>query len=116
MPHPVVHWEIATSNAKKAQEFYARLFDWKIDTNNPMNYGMVDTGGGGINGGIYQPPEGCPPYMTMYIMVDDLQKYLDKAVSLGAKECMPTTPIPGVGSFAMFSDLDGNMVGLFKGN
>jgi len=116
MAHPVVHWEIASSNGKKSQDFFAKLFDWKIDTNNPMNYGMADTGGGGINGGIFEVPKGQAPYLTLYVLVDDLQSYLDKAVSLGGKMCVPPTPIPGIGSFAMFSDPDGIVVGLFKNN
>ncbi len=42
MAHPVVHWEITAKDAGKMQEFYGKLFDWKIDANNPMNYGMVE--------------------------------------------------------------------------
>ncbi|MEW6050149.1 MAG: VOC family protein [Candidatus Zixiibacteriota bacterium] len=52
--------------------------------------------------------------MTIYVMVDDLQAYLDKAVKLGGSVVVPPTPIPGVGAFAMFKDLDGNCLGLFR--
>ena len=52
MGSPVVHFEIVHKDAAKLQPFYSELFDWKIDANNPMNYGIVDTGGKGINGGI----------------------------------------------------------------
>jgi hypothetical protein len=115
MPHPVVHWEIGAANAKRSQEFFAKLFDWKIDANNPLNYGMVDTGGGGINGGICDAPKGVP-YFVMYIQVDDLQQYLDKAASLGGQAVVPPTIIPCVGVYAFFKDPDGNIIGLFKSN
>ena len=50
MPNPVVHWEILSEDPGKIQEFYANLFGWHVDTNNPMDYGMVDTHSeGGIN-------------------------------------------------------------------
>lgn len=115
MGQPVVHFEIAGKDAKKLQDFYANLFNWKVDTNNPHNYGMVETGGqGGINGGIMQAPHGVP-YVTFYVLVDDLQAYLNKAESLGGKAVVPPTPIEGVGAFAFLSDPDGNVVGLFKG-
>ena len=115
MGQPVVHFEIASKNVKRSQDFYTKLFDWKVNANNPMNYGIVDTGGqGGIGGGIMQAPEGTPPYVTFYVHVDDLQKYLDKAGTLGAKTCVPPTSIPDMGSFAMFTDPDGHVVGLFK--
>jgi predicted enzyme related to lactoylglutathione lyase len=115
MANPVVHWEIGARDGKKLHDFYSRLFDWRIDANNPMNYGMVATGGeGGINGGIYQVAGNQTPFLTFYVRVDDLQAYLNKAESLGGKTLVPPTPIPGVGSFAMFNDPEGHCVGLFK--
>jgi predicted enzyme related to lactoylglutathione lyase len=39
--------------------------------------------------------------------VDDLQAYLDKAVSLGGSVMVPPTPIPNIGAFAMFHDPEG---------
>jgi predicted enzyme related to lactoylglutathione lyase len=113
---PVVHWEIAGKDAAKLQGFYAKLFDWKVDTNNPMNYGMVATGTDvGINGGIMTCPPEAPPYLTFYVQVNDLQRYLDRAVELGGKSIVPPTPIPNVGAFAMLLDPEGHCIGLFKG-
>ena len=52
MPNPVVHWEVTGQDAKRLQDFYTNLFDWHVDADNPMNYGLVDTHAeGGINGG-----------------------------------------------------------------
>jgi len=115
MAHPVVHFEIAGKDGTKLQEFYRKLFDWKIEVDPAMNYGMVDTGGEGINGGVFQAPAEAPAYLTFYIQVDDLQAYLDKAVSLGGSVIVPPTPIPNIGAFAMFNDPEGNLLGLFKG-
>ena len=71
MPNPVVHWEIATNNVDKSAEFYSKLFDWHVDSSNPMNYGMVDTHAqGGINGGIGD--EGGRTGVMFYVEVDDL--------------------------------------------
>jgi len=59
MPNPVVHWEISGKDGKKSQEFYSRLFDWNVDANNPMNYGIVTAGpDGGIGGGIGAAQQG----------------------------------------------------------
>jgi predicted enzyme related to lactoylglutathione lyase len=113
MPNPVVHWEIAVKDYPKAKEFYAKLFDWQIDDNNPMNYGMVNPGG--LGGGLSEAEGEVPNYVTIYIEVNDLQKYLDKAVQLGGTAVVPPTPIPGMGAFAMFTDPSGNCIGIFKG-
>jgi hypothetical protein len=114
MGQPVVHFEIAGKDAKRLQDFYANLFDWKIDADNPMNYGLVAAGEGGIGGGIFQGPAEMPAYLTFYVRVDDLQAYLNKAEGLGGKAVVPPTPIPNVGSFAMFTDPDGHLIGIFK--
>jgi len=110
MSHPVVHFEIVSKNAGPVQAFYQNLFGWKIDSDNPMNYGMVDTGGQGINGGIGQGEQ----QLTFYIQADDLQAVLDKANKLGGKTVMPVTEIPGAVTMALFADPDGNTVGLVK--
>ena len=79
-----------------------------------MNYGFVDTHNEsqGINGGITSTDG--PAQVTIYVDVDHLQAYLDKAESLGGKTIVPITEIPNVVTFALFSDLDGNPVGLVK--
>ena len=110
MPNPVVHFEIQTADPGKVQAFFKDLFDWHVDADNPMNYGIVDTHAGGINGGI-GPAQG-PNQVTFYVEVDDLQAYLDKAESLGGKTLMPPTEIPNMVTLAMFAHPQGNTVGL----
>lgn len=116
MANPITWWEIGVKDAGKATEFYGKLFDWKIEEMGAMKgYHTVDTGGKGINGGIFQPPENVPNYVAVYVEVDNLQTYLDKAQSLGAKPIVPPTKLPGdSGSFAMFLDPDNNAIGLFS--
>jgi predicted enzyme related to lactoylglutathione lyase len=113
---PIVHFEIMAKQAAKARQFYSQLFDWKV--NEPIaelgNYCMVDGGSSGLAGGIGEEPGGGTR-TTIYVAVPDLQKTLDQAVSLGGKVVMPPTEIPNVVTFAMFSDPDGNVVGLVKG-
>ena len=35
--------QLNADDAKEAQDFYSKLFDWHMDANNPMKYGMVDS-------------------------------------------------------------------------
>ena len=67
MGNPVIHFEVSGSDGAKLQKFYGDLFDWKINADNPMNYGIVDNGGEGINGGVGQSPNG--PHLTWYVQV-----------------------------------------------
>ena len=112
----VVHWEISSRNAKPLQDFYSNLFGWLINADNPIQYGMVDTGlKMGINGGIFQGNEKQPPGVVIYVQVEDIQAYMDKAVSLGGKVILPVTEIPNMVTYALIADIEGNMIGLIKG-
>jgi uncharacterized protein len=113
MGKPVVHFEISGRDGPALQSFYADLFEWHIDSNNPMGYGMVDTQGGpiGINGGITTSEQG--PSTCVYIAVDDPQTYLNRIEAAGGKTVLPVTEMPMV-TLAIFADPEGNIVGLVK--
>jgi uncharacterized protein len=114
MPNPVGWFEIIGKDADALQSFYSDLFGWKINkAPGGMNYGMVDADGG-IGGGIGESLEG-QSYVTVYAEVDDPQSFLDKAEQLGGKTVMPVTEVPGMVTFALFSDPEGHLVGVFKG-
>jgi len=114
MANPVVHFEVAGRDAAGLQKFYASLFDWSIDANNPMSYGIVQPSEGGIGGGVGPSPDG-EKHLTWYVQVDDLQAALDKAERLGGKTVMAPMDVPGGPSIAQFTDPAGNVVGLVKG-
>jgi predicted enzyme related to lactoylglutathione lyase len=110
----VTHFEIIGKDSKKLQDFYASLFGWRVDANNPMNYGMVDPADAGVGGGIGADEQAGAGYVTVYVEVDDLQAALDKATSLGGATLMPPMDIPGGPQIAKFADPEGHMIGLVK--
>jgi uncharacterized protein len=115
MANPVVHFEICGKDAEKTRAFYGQLFGWEYQMFGAMDYGIVAPAGeGSIGGGVFAAPDKTDPYVTFYVHVDDLAAALRRAEQLGGKTCMPPSPIPDMGSIAMFSDLDGNLVGLFS--
>lgn len=114
MPSPVVHFEVIGGDGNTLQSFYSDVFGWKIDANNPMNYGIVDNGGEGINGGVAGAPDGSSAHATFYVQVDDPQAALDQIDKLGGKTIMPVSEVPGGPTIAMFTDPVGNRVGLVK--
>src|SRR5207245_8919570 len=108
--------EIMGGQGKQLEEFYRQLFGWKSDSNNPMNYGMVERGEGGIPGGVgpEMSEQGGTTRVTVYAMVDDLEATLKKAESLGGKVVLPVTNVPEGPTIAMFADPVGNMTGILK--
>jgi predicted enzyme related to lactoylglutathione lyase len=116
MGNAVVHWEFWSKEPAKVQEFYAKVFDWKIQHIPEIDYRMVETGGeGGINGGIMKPQEGpWPGNMAFYINVDDLAAYRKKIVDAGGKIIVEEQQVPGMGSFCLFEDTDKRVLGIWK--
>jgi hypothetical protein len=111
MANPVTHFEIQGQDGKKTQDFYASVFGWSVDADNPMNYGMVSAQGGeGIGGGISQAQG--QPMVTIYVEVADLDATLKTAESLGGKTVLPPSDVPGGPKLAQFADPDGNVIGL----
>ena len=112
----VVHFEIIGKDGKRLQDFYSSLFDWKIDANNPMNYGMVEAPqenpAPGIGGGIGQSDGG--PQVTFYVQVTSIEDTLRKAEGMGGQTIMPPMEVPGGPTIAQFRDPEGNVIGLVK--
>lgn len=112
MPNPVVHFEILGKDGAQLQEYYANLFGWKVQANNPMQYGLVEAQeGNGIGGGIAASQDGSSQ-VCIYIAVKDIHGMLDKAVSLGGKVIHQVEEVPGMVTFAQFQDPAGNIIGL----
>lgn len=114
MSNPVVHFEIAVRDGEQGKKYYQELFGWDIKTDERWSYHLIKEEDQGIGGGIFQVEEGrFPPYLTIYIQVDEVQKYLDRAVELGGEQIMPATSFE-IGEFALFKDPDGILIGLWK--
>jgi hypothetical protein len=52
---------------------------------------------------------------VIYIEVEEIQPYLEKAKTLGGAVKAPKTEISTIGWFALLADPDNNTVGLFQG-
>jgi predicted enzyme related to lactoylglutathione lyase len=120
MGQPVVHFEVMGKNAAALRPFYSDLFGWRIDTDNPMNYGIVQRDenvspdGIGIGGGIGEVPEGYAGHVTFYVEVSDVETALAKAESLGGTRMMgPETVMEGL-VIGLFNDPEGHTIGVVK--
>ena len=114
MGSPVIHFEIGVKNAEKSSMFYSKVFDWKIKRD-MVSYSTVSAEKDGIGGGIMEVGEGdFPPYVTFYMEVDDVQKYLDRIEENGGKTYRAPVDISDIGQIGWFHDPDRNLIGLWK--
>jgi predicted enzyme related to lactoylglutathione lyase len=120
MGNPVVHWELWSADPGKCSEFYAKAFDWKIESHPGLDYWMADTDGPaemkGINGGFFRPqgdPKGWPGKLAFYILVDDLAAALERVKAAGGKVLVERQEVGDMGAFALFADPEDRVLGLW---
>ncbi|MDR7543686.1 MAG: VOC family protein [Armatimonadota bacterium] len=124
MPNPVAHFEIYSDVPQKLAGFYRALFGWTIDKVSGMDYWMIatvptdekgmPTQPGGINGGLMKRPTPDARNWLNYVTVASIDEALGKARSLGATVLRPKSPVPRMGWFAVLSDPDMNVFGMWQ--
>lgn len=119
MGQAVVHFEVVGKDGPKLQSYYAEMFGWKMNADNPMNYALVEAEQAsdrpGIAGGIGQGPDGYEGHVTFYVEVPDVEAALAKAEELGGTRVMgPETIMPEL-TLGQFKDPEGNVIGLTQG-
>jgi predicted enzyme related to lactoylglutathione lyase len=118
MGQPVVHFEVIGKDGAKLQQYYAELFGWEVDANNPMKYGLiqregnVNSEGAGIGGGVAGGPEGYGGHVTFYVEVPDVEASLAEAERLGGARIFgPDEVMEGL-VLGQFTDPEGHVIGL----
>ena len=112
--HGAFSWfELMTSDATAAKDFYTKLFGWKIE-DMPMGEGTysvikVKDEPEGSAGLMATPPgaQGTPPMWSIYITVDDVDATARMTEELGGKVLVPPRDIPKVGRFCVIQDPQG---------
>ncbi|MFL5735039.1 MAG: VOC family protein [Chloroflexia bacterium] len=116
--YPIVHVEFAAKNAAESAKFYSDLFGWKNQHMAEYDYWTFENEeqrGGGFNP-VGTNPSGLetkPGDVIVYFASPDLDATLARAIELGGSVVVPRVDMPGMGSFAIFSDPTGNKVGIW---
>ena len=115
--------DLMTRDPQAAQSFYEELFGWgtQVAEGDWGSYTMWTRGTAerpGPFGGVVklEGPEGeaVPSHWMNYVAVGDLDAALSQVEAKGGTICVPATPIPGVGRFAVIDDPTGGTVSLME--
>ncbi len=123
---PVVHFEMPTEDKKRVKKFYEEAFGWGMQqlgqemgdyllaTTVPVDEKTrMPKEPGAINGGFYQKGDsGTVPHLV--ISVDNLEEHMKIVKKAGGKIVGEPMDIPGIGVFVMFTDTEGNRVGMLQ--
>jgi len=116
MGNPVTFFEVVGRDAEDLRGFYRDAFDWQMQPFDPIpGYAMVRPGEeGSIVGGVGPAYDSGPGHATFYVGVANLEEALGRVEGLGGRKVMGPVDVPGGPSFALFTDPEGHLVGLFK--
>jgi predicted enzyme related to lactoylglutathione lyase len=116
----VVHFEIPTSDLKKAQDFYGAVFGWQMmqfdDENVMTSTTATDEQGmptepGAINGSLYKATGKTP---NIVVDVPDINAHIELIKQHGGQLVDAPQTVPDMGMYARCKDPEGNLVGLWQ--
>lgn len=111
----ITHIDIPVNDMAKAKEFYSGLFGWNIAAYPGFeDYPMWQAPNQSSGGGLAPRDESfiCP---RSYVEVDSIDDVLAKVRDTGGQVLMEKSQISETSWFAVFSDPDGNHLGLYEG-
>ena len=115
-----INWfEIPVANFERAVAFYERVLNVKlhIDTSFPgMRLAILPSQCPGVGGALLEHPEARPHADGVRVYLnggDDLGPLLERASDAGGRVIMPKMHLrDDIGHIGMFSDSEGNIIGL----
>ncbi|WP_252974384.1 VOC family protein [Janibacter melonis] len=116
MPHgDITHIDIPVSDLARASEFYNGLFGWQIaEIPGYEGYPMWQAPNTISGGGLAPRGEGFTQPRS-YVEVDSIEETLAKVRESGGAVVMEKSPISETSWWAVFTDPDGNVVGVYEG-
>ena len=107
-------FDLSTPDAARARGFYHHMFGWSIKVLDET-YALVGADAGPPTGGIGQAgPDSPYTGIVIYFPVDNVDTALARAEELGGSRKLNPVSVPGGGRLAVFTDPDGNPVGLLS--
>lgn len=111
----ITHIDIPVSDTARATEFYSGLFGWQISEMPGFEGYPMWQAPNKISGGGLAPREQGLTQPRSYVEVDSIDETLEKVRASGGGVAMEKMPITDTSWWAVFTDLDGNEVGLYEG-
>ena len=110
MPQNLIqHIEWTTPHSSRLRTFFTSVFDWTFREAMP-GYTLID----GIGGIFAATDPQMPNMITPYVNVRDLDVTEKKITAAGGRIHKSKQEVPGMGWFTLFTDPDGNMIGLWQ--
>jgi predicted enzyme related to lactoylglutathione lyase len=114
--HKFVHIEIPAKDLPLAEEFYGKVFGWKVMTESASpEYVLFATGETGVGGGFRKSNKVSNGEVLLHIQTEDIPKTLKKIEAYGGHRVTEKIEIGNnMGYYAVFRDNSGNVLGIWS--
>ena len=117
--NPVCLWEIGTNDTGSVRDFLKQVFEWEINAapDHEAEYHEIKTDGSsnGFYGGLFfKVPEDIPPYLTVYIQVEDIEAKAKEIVEAGGTILRGPFLVGEGGKFCFFKEPQGQMLAMVQ--
>ena len=116
VPGTVAWHDLNTTKTKAASKFYTSVFGWTAQTEDFSGnaYHLFKLGRKNAGGMWPQPMKKMPNSWLTYWEVKSCPRTVTKTKKLGGRVLMGTTPVPGMGRFAVLADPQGAPFGVIE--
>ena len=105
MGNPVTQWQIISKEPDKHAAFYAAVFSWRINSDNPLGYRMADPESArGIPGGFWPAPPEASAFVQLFMEVSDIAETVKRVTAHGGSVLIPPQSLPSGEQMAILRD------------
>jgi predicted enzyme related to lactoylglutathione lyase len=108
--NPVVFWELASNDMEKSAEFFRKVFDWDVTFNEQIGFYQVpafEESDGASGGYIFTLKRAKLPFLTVYILVEDIEGMAKKVEDNGGYIVEPPNAITPAYRICLFNEPSG---------
>ncbi|NMC28681.1 MAG: hypothetical protein GYA45_01255 [Pelolinea sp.] len=107
--NPIVFWELASHDAEKSVKFFRDVFEWDLRMDERLGFYVVEVGKEApeVDGGIFTLKRAKLPFLTLYILVNDIEAMADKVVDHGGFLVEGVQKLPTGSKICLFNEPSG---------
>lgn len=108
--NPICFWELASHNAEKSVKFFEKVFGWTFDYNEDIGIYEIPAGESSVKfwgGGIFTLKKAKLPFLTIYILVEDIEQMITRVEDEGGHIVEPIIDLPTGSKISLFNEPSG---------
>ena len=115
--HPVLFWELASHDGDQSADFFREVFDWDVRFDQDLGFYRAPAGEASkhFSGGyIFTLKEARLPFLTIYILVDDIEAKAQLVEENGGHIIEPPHDLGGGYMICLFNEPSGVTFAMFQ--